>query len=225
MIAMTHALNCAPTDCILDKFRELLSAVQPSDSLMLSADEAHELQSALEELEEEIVELHAVPAETAPEPMHLKLLFAAGKMLGTGYEATTDLDQEARERSAIVRDIIRETAEDCAKLGLPVNDHPTKYTVRWMLQSILQAWARGESQRISESLLRRILAQFSPEELRYYVSRERDCEFPDLLGPEPQIPTVESIREMQNPIRKAPATIRSITSGRPATRPPRPCGA
>ncbi|HTV66052.1 MAG TPA: hypothetical protein VMD98_10625 [Bryocella sp.] len=219
---MNHVLNGAANDCILDKFKELLSATRPGDALLISVDEARELQAAIEELEEEIVESRAVPAEAMPEPTHLKLLFSTGKMLGPGYEISGDLDKEAQERSAIIRDMIRESAEDCERRKLPVIDHPTKYTIRWMLQSILQSWARGETQRVSASLLSRILSQFSPEELRYYVAQERDCEFPESLGPEPEIPVVEVSREMQNRIRKAPATIRSITS---ATKQPRPRGA
>lgn len=223
---MIHALNSAATDCILDKFKELLSATQPGDDLLITFDEARELQAAFEELEAEILELRAVPAEAEPEPTHLGLLFSTGKMmLGPGYEISGDLDKEAQQRNAIVSDIIRESAEDCARRGLPVNDHPTKYTVRWMLRSILQSWARGETQGISESLLRRILAQFSPEELRYYVAQERDCEFPEFLGPEPQIPVIETRRVTPNRIRKAPATVQGINSGRSATQRPRPRGA
>lgn len=223
---MLHALNSAPTDCVLDKFEALLSAIQPGDSLLIPADEAHELQAALEELQEEILELRAVPAEATPEPTHLQLLFATGKMLGPGQEEiSADLDPEAQERSTIIRDIIREAAEGCARWGLPIDSHPTRYTVRWMLRSILQSWARGETQGISESLLRRILAQFSPQELRYYVAQERDCEFPDSLGPEPQIPFIETPGEIAKPIRKGPATIRSIATGRSSTRPPKPRGA
>jgi len=222
---MIHALHSTPAACILDKFKELLSAAQSGDHLQITFDEACDLQAAVEELEAEILELRAVPVESEPEPTHLRLLFSTGKMLGPGYEVSGDLDQEAQERSAIIGDIIRQTAEDCASRGLPVNNHPTKYTVRWMLRSILQGWARGEARSISESLLRRILAQFSPEELRYYVSQERDCEFPELLGPEPQIPIIETRCVTQTRTRKAPATVQSIETGRSATPRPRPRGA
>ena len=222
---MTHALNSAATDCILDRLKELVTAVQPGDHLLITCEEARELQAAVEELEEEILELKEVPSEAEPEPTHLSLLFATGKMLGTGYEISAGVDQEAEERSAIIRDIVRESAEDCARCGLPVNKQPTKYTVRWMLRSILQSWARGETQRISKSLLRRILEQFSPEELRYYVAQERDCEFPELLGPEPQIPVIRTRRATQNRIRKAPATVQSIDARGSAGQRPRPGGA
>lgn len=222
---MIHALNSTATECILDKFKELLSATPSGDHLQITVDAARDLQAAIEELESEILELRAVPAEAAPEPTHLRLLFSTAKMLGPGYEISGEPDKEAQERSAIIRDVIRERAEDCARRGLPVNDHPTKYTVRWMLQSILQSWARGEPHGISASLLRRILAQFSLEELRYYVSQERDCEFPEFLGPEPQIHVIETPRVTPNRIRKAPATIRSIDSARSATQRPGPRGA